>query len=189
TVATVPGFQTSYTDTGLTPGLYTYRIHAFTSSADSISNAQGAWVGPTFDHSTAFSNTTDMTANGSAFFATNLLTLTNATNQAGSAFSNTRITVGKFTTSFQVRLHEGTQPNYADGFTFVLQANAPTALGQGGAGIGYQGIGKSVAVKFSTFQHAGDPSVSSTGLVLNGANPAGGVDTNPNTTSVPLNSP
>src|SRR5262249_49587341 len=75
------------------------------------------------------------------------------------------------------RLHEGTQPNYADGFTFVLQANSPTALGQGLAGIGYQGIGRSVAVKFSTFQHPGDPAVSTTGLVLNGANPGGGLDT------------
>src|SRR5262249_11636973 len=97
----------------------------------------------------------------------------------GSSFSNTRITTAKFTTTFQLRLHEGTQPNYADGVTFVIQANAPTALGQGLGGLGYQGIGHSVAVKFSTFQHAGDPSSSSTGLVLNGANPAGGIDTTP----------
>ena len=33
-VATVPSFQTSYTDTGLTPGIYAYRIHAFNVSAD-----------------------------------------------------------------------------------------------------------------------------------------------------------
>src|SRR5262249_53722935 len=76
-----------------------------------------------------------------------------------------------------VRLSEGTQPNYADGFTFVIQANAPTALGQGLGGLGYQGIGNSVAVKFGTFQYPGDPSNSSTGLVLNGAAPRGGVTT------------
>jgi hypothetical protein len=176
-VTTLPGYQTTYTDTGLTPGLYTYRIHAFGLAADSLSNVQGAWVGPTFDHSANFSNTTDLTFNGSAVPTTNLVELTNDVNQTGSFFSNTRITVGHFTTSFQVRLHEGTQPNYADGFTFVIQANSPSALGQGLAGIGYQGIGHSIAVKFSTFQHTGDPAVSTTGLVLNGASPAGGMDT------------
>src|SRR5262249_21999375 len=79
----------------------------------------------------------------------------------------------------QSRPHEWTQPEYAYGFVSVPQANSPTALGQGGPGIGYQGIGTSVAVKFSTFQHPGDPSNSSTGLVLNGASPSGGVSTVP----------
>jgi hypothetical protein len=183
-IATVPPSQLSYTDTGLTPGLYAYRIHAFTNSgAESLSNVRGAWVGPTIDHGTpatgGFSNVTDLTANGSAFFSTNLLELTSAPGQAGSAFSNTRITDANFTTTFDVRLHEGTQPNYADGFAFVLQANAPTALGSAGAGIGYQGINHSVAVVFSTFQHPGDPSTTSVGLALNGAAPVTRVDTTP----------
>src|SRR5262249_40935389 len=149
-VASVPGSQTAYTDTGLAAGLYTYRIHAFNAnpSAEALSNAQGAWVGSMIDHRTpatgGFINTTDLDANGSAGFTTNLLGLTNAPNQAGSAFSNTRITVANFTSTFVVRLHEGTQPDYADGFTFVLQANGPTALGSAAAGIGYQGIGRSV---------------------------------------------
>jgi hypothetical protein len=180
----VPYFQYSYTDTGLMPGLYTYRIHAFTNSGtDSLSNVKGAWVGSMIDHSTpatgGFSTVTDLTANGSAFFSTNLLELTNAVNQAGSAFSNTRITDANFTTTFDVRLHEGTQPNYADGFAFVLQANSPTALGSSGAGIGYRGIGHSVAVVFNTFQHTGEPSNSSVGLALNGAAPSNPVDTTP----------
>jgi hypothetical protein len=182
-VATVPAFVTSYTDTGRSPGPYTYRIHAFTGSVDSFSSAQGAWVGPTIDHSTpangGFTNPTDLTANGSAFTATGLLELTNTNNVAGSAFSNTRFTVGNFTTTFDVRLHEGTQPDYADGFTFIVQANSPTALGSAAAGIGYQGIGHSVAVVFSTFQHSGDPSSSSVGLALNGAAPTMRVDTTP----------
>ncbi len=182
-VATVPAYVTSYTDTGRSPGLYTYRIHAFSGSVDSFSNAQGAWVGPTIDHSMpstgGFTNPTDLTTNGSAFTATGLLELTSAVNQAGSAFSNTRFTVGNFTTTFDVRLHEGTQPNYADGFTFIVQANSPTALGSAAAGIGYQGIGHSVAVVFSTYQHSGDPSSSSVGLALNGAAPTMRVDTTP----------
>src|SRR5262249_10165885 len=160
----VPAGVTSFTDTGLAPGLYAYRIHAFNTNpdADALSNVVGAWVGSMIDHSTpatgGFANTTDLTPNRSAFLTTDLLQLTNAPGQAGSAFSNTRFTVGNFTSTFDVRLHEGTQPDYADGFAFVLQSNGPTALGSAGAGIGYQGIGNSVAVVFSTFQHAGDPS-------------------------------
>jgi hypothetical protein len=180
-VATVAGFQTTYTDTGLAAGQYSYRIHAFNTNptADSFSNVQGAWVGPTIDHGNGFTNATDLTANGNTFVSATeqLVRLTNATSQTGSIFSNTRVQVGNFTTSFAVRLHEGTQPNYADGFTFDLQANSPTALGTGTAGIGYRGIGNSVALVFSTFQHTGDPSSSWVGLSLNGAAPATRVDT------------
>jgi hypothetical protein len=182
-VGTVPSFQTTYTDTGLTPGLYTYRVHAYNanSTGDSLSRALGTWVGPTFDHAAGFGNATDLTTNGATFVSPTeqLVRLTNENAQTGSAFSNARIAIGQFTTSFQVRLHEGTQPDYADGFTFVIQANSPTALGQGGAGLGYQGINHSIAVKFSTYRHVGDPSDSSTKLVLNGASPNGGVSTVP----------
>jgi hypothetical protein len=182
-VATVPAFQTTYTDTGLTAGIYAYRIHAFnvTPTAESLSGVQGATVGPTIDHGAGFANPADLTANGSAAVSPTegVLRLTGDNNQAGSAFANTRMAVSRFTTTFEIRLHEGTQPNYADGVAFVLQANAPTALGQGGAGLGYQGIGRSVAVKFGTFQYTGDPSSSSVGVFVNGAAPRGGVSTLP----------
>jgi hypothetical protein len=184
-VATLPASQTAYADTGLAAGFYDYRIHAFNVSPDanSFSNVQGARVGSTVDHSTpatgGFTHTTDLTMNGSAFVTTNLLELTSGPGQAGSAFSNTRITNANFTTTFDVRLHEGTQPNYADGFTFIIQANSPTALGSSPAGIGYQVIDHSVAVVFSTFQHAGDPSNSSVGLALNGVAPVNAVSTIP----------
>jgi hypothetical protein len=185
-VATVPASQTTYVDTGLTTaGLYDYRIHAFNTNpnADSLSNVVGAWVGSMIDHSTpatgGFTNATDLVSNGSAGVTTNLLELTNAANQAGSTFSDTRFTVGKFTTTFDVRLHEGTQPDYADGFAFVIQPNSPTALGSAAAGLGYQGISPSVAVVFSTFKHTGDPSTTSVGLALNGAAPKNPVDTTP----------
>jgi hypothetical protein len=192
-IATVPAFQTSYTDPGLAAGIYAYRIHAFNvnPAGDSLSNIQGASVGPTINHSSGFANAPDLTPNGSTAInpvGEPVVRLTNADAQTGSAFSNTRTTIGRFTTTFQIRLHEGTQPNYADGLTFVIQANSPTALGQGGAGLGYQGIGHSVAVKFGTFQYAGDPSNSSVGLVINGAAPRGGIDTNPNNMGVLLNS-
>jgi fibronectin type 3 domain-containing protein len=184
-IATVNAVQTSYTDTGLAPGQYTYHIHAVNVGPDgeSLSNVQAAWVGPVIDHSTphlaGFANATDLTVNGSTFVSPSehVVRLTNGNNQTGSIFSNTRFAAGSFTTTFDVRLHEGSQPNYADGFTFDLQANSPTALGTGTAGIGYRGIGHSVAVIFSTFQHTGDPSSSWVGLSLNGAAPVIRVDT------------
>ncbi len=196
-VATVPAVQTTYTDSGLAVGEYAYRIHAYNvnPASESLSNIQGTWVGAVIDHGSGFTNGVDLTTNGNALVSPTeqLLRLTGANAQTGSAFTNTPISVARFTASFQVFVHEGTQPNYADGFTFVLQgqqcgASCPTALGQGGAGLGYAGITHSVALKFSTFQHPGDPSASSTGLVLNGANPGGGVDTNPNNMGVLLNS-
>jgi hypothetical protein len=195
-IATVPALQTTYTDTGLAPGQYSYRIRAFNVSpaGQSLSNVQGAWAGPTIDHSTphlaGFANATDLTVNGSAFVSPSehVVRLTNANSQTGSIFSNTRFTVGAFTTTFDVRLHEGTQPNYADGFTFDLQANSPTALGTGTAGIGYQGIGRSVAVVFSTFQHNGDPSSTWVGLSLNGAAPAPATRMDTTSTGLLLNS-
>jgi hypothetical protein len=178
-VATVHAPQTTYTDTGLAPGIYAYRVHAFNVSpaSDSLSNVGGATVGGVIDHNTGFSNTTDLTANGDARFGNNVVRLTGADLQTGSFFTNTPLTIGRFDTTFVVRLSEGTQPNYADGFVFVIQANAPTAIGQGLGGLGYQGIGNSVGVKFGSFQYPVDPAISSTGLVVNGAAPRGGVAT------------
>jgi hypothetical protein len=181
-VGTVPTSQFAFVNTGLAPGLYVYRIHAFNNNptADAISNVVGVWVGPTIDHGSGFSNlTNDLTTNGSAFIATNLVELTNSPGQAGSVFSNNRFTVANFTSTFDVRLHEGTQPDYADGFAFVLQPNGPTALGSTAAGIGYQGIGHSVALVFNTFQHTGEPSTTSVGLAINGAAAGNLVDTTP----------
>jgi hypothetical protein len=178
-VASVPASETAYTDTGLAPGIYAYRIHAFSMNpaAESLSNVRGATVGGVVDHSNGFGNAVDLSANGNAIFAENAARLTGADLQTGSVFANTLLTITKFSTTFLVRLHEGTQPDYADGFAFVLQANTPTALGQGLGGLGYQGIANSVAIKFGTFQYPGDPSNSSTALVLNGAAPQGGVTT------------
>src|SRR5262249_58468837 len=86
-----------------------------------------------------------------------------------------------------IRLHEGTQPNPADGLTFTLQANNPSALGGGGGGLGYQGLGNSVAVKFDIWQNGGDPSDNSTGIFFNGQGPYGGMALNP--ANVNLRSP
>ena len=196
-IASVPASQTSFMDTGLANGTYTYHVTGFSvftsgplpnDSADS--NVAKATIGPVnvnhvdpndpngpgfFDHS-------DMQANGSALFSTDehLLRLTNNFGQAGSAFTVQRVGDRGFTTTFDIRVHEGTQPNPADGLTFILQGNSPTALGGGGGGLGYQGIGNSVAVMFKIWQNPGDPSASTTGILINGQDPTGrGTDTTP----------
>src|ERR1039457_4413757 len=58
----------------------------------------------------------------------------------------------------------------ADGMTFVIQNGAATALGTGGVGLGCEGIGNSVAVKFDIYNNAGE-GTDSTGMYLDGAVP------------------
>src|SRR5262249_5140090 len=182
-VATIPASQTTFTDTGLANGTYTYRVTGFSvfpdGSDSAVSNVAKATAGPinishvdpnaTSPNDPGFFDHSDMQANGSAFFSTDehLLRLNNNFGQAGSAFTVQQVGIRGFSTQFHVRLHEGTQPNPADGFTFTIQANGPMALGGGGGALAYQGIGHSVAIKFDVFDNEGETN-NSTGLFFNG---------------------
>jgi Bacterial lectin/Chitobiase/beta-hexosaminidase C-terminal domain/Legume lectin domain len=109
----------------------------------------------------------EMTLNGKAAYSGSRLRLTDGgTLEASSAFYTTAVNVQGFATDFSFQL---THPN-ADGITFTLQGNAPTALGSLGGGLGYAGIGESVAVKFDLDNNAGE-GTNSTGLYTNGAHP------------------
>jgi hypothetical protein len=193
-IGTVPASQTTFMDTGLANGTYFYQVTAFstfpegTDSGDS--NVAKATIGPiTITHfvspgNPGFTDHSDMVANGSAqFTAENLLRLNNNFGQAGSASEVQRVGIRGFTTSFQVRLHEGTQPNPADGFTFIIQTNSPTALGGTGGALGYQGIPNSVAIKFDVFDNQGE-TANSTGLFFNGDFP--GLAQSPGEVSIAL---
>jgi hypothetical protein len=180
-IASVPSTQTTFSDTGLANGTYFYQVTASSTFPEGTdtgnSNIAKAVVGPiTITHfvsagNPGFTDHSDMVANGSAQFTSeNLLRLNNNFSQAGSAFETQRVGIRGFTTSFQVRLHEGTQPNPADGFTFLIQANSPTALGGGGGSLGYQGIPNSVAIKFDVFDNEGE-TANSTGLFFGGGFP------------------
>jgi hypothetical protein len=108
-----------------------------------------------------------MQFNGSAVLSGTAVQLTNTTgSQAGSAYWATPVNVQTFINDFNFQL---TTPN-ADGFTFVLQNAGVTAVGPDGGGLGYSGIGKSVAVKFDLFSNAGEGN-NSTGLYTGGASP------------------
>ena len=108
-----------------------------------------------------------MQFNGSTVLNGTALQLTNTTgSQAGSAYWTTPVNVQTFTNNFNFQL---TNPN-ADGFMFVLQNAGVTALGADGGGLGFSGIGNSVAIKFDLFSNTGEGN-NSTGLYTGGASP------------------
>jgi hypothetical protein len=96
------------------------------------------------------------------------LTTTSPTFQATSAWFPTALNIQKFTTDFTFQLSAGSPT--ADGFTFAIQGNSTAAIGGSGGGLGYGGIGKSVAVKFDLYNNAGE-GTDSTGLFTNGQDP------------------
>ena len=142
-----------------------------------LSDAQGPNYGSGF-------TATGLTLNGGAAISGTQLQLTDGGgDEARSAFFTTAVNVQTFTNDFTFRL---TKPN-ADGFTFTIQGIGPTALGTRGGGLGYAGIGSSVAVGFQLYSSVlGNKEVSLTGDWTNGASP----DATPgsNTTGVNLRS-
>jgi Legume lectin domain/Chitobiase/beta-hexosaminidase C-terminal domain len=121
---------------------------------------------PTYDNGFSDSKTT-VAFTGSTDLDDSRLQLTNGgTNQAGSAFYETPVNITSFETTFKLQISAAT----GEGMTFVIQGNSPTALGGSGSGLGYAGIGKSVALKFDIANNAGE-GTDSTGLYTNGAAP------------------
>jgi hypothetical protein len=103
--------------------------------------------------------------------------------EGGSLFSNTKVGVKDFSTSFTFKMAAGSNP-IADGLTFTIQADSrgPSALGQGGGAMGYgtdandglpPAIQNSVAIKFDAYKgfNSADGNHSSTGLYINGDRP------------------
>ncbi len=118
-----------------------------------------------------FSGPIGMTLNGNANISGTSLDLTDGNySEAGSAFTNSVLNVGSFTTSFDFQVLQTLTNPLADGFTFTIQGNGPTALGNGGGDLGYGGIGNSVCIKFDYYNNAGE-GTDSTGLFTDGADP------------------
>jgi hypothetical protein len=87
-------------------------------------------------------------------------------NEARSAFVTAPLDVQAFTTAFRFQPTDAS----ADGFTFTLQGVNPGARGGPGGDLGYQGIARSVAVKFDLFDNEGE-GPDSTGLYTGGRSP------------------
>lgn len=124
--------------------------------------------GQSIDFGAGFSNSAGLTFNGSAVASndTRLQLTTGDPNQAGSVFWNTPINIQAFTTTFNFQLSNAA----ANGFTFTIQNAGLNALGGNSAGLGYQDIQKSVAVKFNFYDFNGEGN-NSTGLYTNGQPP------------------
>jgi hypothetical protein len=113
-------------------------------------------------------NASSFDLNGGASVTTGgLLQLTDGADWEGrSAWFATKVPVQTFTTDFTFEQLNAT----ADGITFTIQGQGPTALGSPGISLGYQGITNSVAVKFDLYNNAGE-GIDSTGLFTGGAQP------------------
>lgn len=144
------------------------------------------------DHSNPSTARDDLVANQSyawgPLFLGGLCRLTDkGTDETASVFSRDPVNITRFETSFVFQIHSGGPGdtsdgtgNCADGLTFTIQNQGVHALGGTGGSLGYAGILASVCVKFDTvpnaWEHAPDPSVSSTGFYALGETPAGGID-------------
>jgi hypothetical protein len=124
--------------------------------------------GSSINFGSGFSSTAGLTLNGSTV-ATNdtRMQLTNGgSQQAGSVFWNAPIGIQAFATDFEFQLSLAR----GNGFTFTIQNVGTTALGGDSAGLGYQGIGQSVAIKFNFYNYENEGS-NSTGVYTNGEPP------------------
>jgi hypothetical protein len=118
----------------------------------------------TFDD---FSSTAGLRLNGSARRVNNgidpqlVLRLARAAeSQGGSAYTSTAVDVSRFSTNFTFRITnpggatDSSGQSGADGLAFVIQSVSSSALGAGGGGLGYLGIGPSIAVEFDTWHNS-----------------------------------
>jgi YVTN family beta-propeller protein len=118
-----------------------------------------------------FTGASGLTFNGNAAISGSALRLTpNLANQVGSAFLSNPVAIGvdsSISTRFVFRVH-GTADG-ADGLTFVIQGNGPSSLGLMGAGLGYDGMAKSLAVEIDNYLGGTDPNANHLGILSNGS--------------------
>lgn len=149
---------------------------------------------PPINFGNGFAGAAGLTLNGSAAVVGSALQLTNGgTYEAASAFSTSASTITRFTASFDFQLSAGASIGH--GFTFTIQGQGPTALGQSGGGLGYGNdyvsgaavVTKSVAIKFDLYNNEGEGN-DSTGLFTNGANPTSNGSVDLSATGIDLHS-
>jgi fibronectin-binding autotransporter adhesin len=143
-----------------------------------VRNSQALGSGPvtvnaggtlSFGASTAINGFSAFTFNGGATAdpTNSTVSLTeNLGNQTRSVFSNTPLTIADgFTASFT---YTAGGNRAADGITFTVQNNSPSALGTGGGGLGYGGIGNSAALEFNLYTGANPAQPVGTAFATNG---------------------
>lgn len=100
----------------------------------------------------SFPSSTGLTLAGNAAVTGGVLRITPSTaDRVGAAWFTTQQSVGAgFSTTFSFRITNQASGG-ADGFAFVVQNAAVSAIGAGGCQIGYDPIANSVAVEFDTY--------------------------------------
>jgi fibronectin type 3 domain-containing protein len=141
-----------------------------------VANATTTSQAGVIDFSSGFASSAGvLTYNGTAKINGTSAELTDGGgNETGSFFSTNAVDITHFSNQFTFQL---TSAN-ADGFTFTIQGDGPTAQGPAGGGLGYgpdtpggtPGIAKSVAVMFDLYNNAGE-GIDSTGEYTDGASP------------------
>ncbi|HWB58677.1 MAG TPA: LamG-like jellyroll fold domain-containing protein [Chthoniobacteraceae bacterium] len=108
-----------------------------------------------------------------------MLVLTDGgTNETYSAYFNQQVNVASFQTQFDFQATNAVD----EGFTFCIQRSSANAIGNPGSNLGYGGMANSVAIKFDIA-----PSLSTTGLYVNGASPNDSTPQAIDTTSAGVN--
>jgi len=138
-----------------------------------ISTGTGSGTGggnPAVNFDAGFTSNAQLTFLQGAAVVGDALVVTNGGNfENGAAWFPTAVNVSSFTTDFDFQITPA-GPQASDGFTFTLQNTGLGATGGIGGALGYQGIGKSVAIKFDTFDNAGE-GTNSTGFFTGGTAP------------------
>jgi hypothetical protein len=119
-------------------------------------------VGQIFNFTT-FSAGNFNIAGNTTFVGNEARITTNGTGLAGSLYYNQKVNIQSFTTNFVMRF----ELTNADGGTFLIQNASSNALGSNGGGLGYQGIGTSVAIRLDTYASPSS-GVFSTDVLSNG---------------------
>ena len=103
-----------------------------------------------------FAGATDISLVGSSTLINNSLRLTAALNsQSGTAWHTNQVNVvSPWTTTFEFAINPVS--GGADGMTFAIQSNSPTAIGNpgsGGGGLAYDGMPNSLVVEFDHYNN------------------------------------
>jgi hypothetical protein len=144
-------------------------VSGVATAAYTISPTSGGGGG-SVSYPTGFTSATGFTLDGGATVTGGALQLTDGGTFEGRAiWYSTPLNIQKFTTDFTFQITPASA-NIADGMTFAIQNQSPTALGGIGGALGYQDVTPSVAVKFDLYDNSGE-GVNSTGFYTNGAAP------------------
>jgi hypothetical protein len=140
-------------------------------SASYVINAAGSGGGTSVvNFASGFTGNPQLSLLQGAAIVGDALEVTNGGNfENGAAWFPTQVGVARFTTDFDFQITPA-GPQASDGFTFTLQNTGLSATGGIGGALGYGGIQKSVAIKFDTFNNAGE-GTNSTGFFTGGVDP------------------